>query len=500
MFRQLALSIARPPVPPETAPSPADAKSAAQTVLNYHPIQLSRFLEEVWAARDPNLANTPATFDLEIPINVPQLGFERDSGLIIPRWLSVSGANGGTFTLTFTPLGTTTPQVTSALAFNATAAAVQAALEALPGIGTGNVTAADGPLPSPISIQFPTAARSRNISADGTGLTGPAGTTPRAVVTQYPPNLWDHLIYAYMIENTRVYEIFRRVLEEYSYGERLGFPSIESQRWLRTTEQLFYRDNPPFQIYSLVSWIRPDIRAVRRNAYHRMFGLDLNHGTDDNRPYPYPRAAAANIEFTSTFEELLREVWRAIENVRNAVGPNQTDITTIANLSRTLFDMLRARRQDGNLARDELFHVVTMDWLHLTLTFNTPIVTDLKAEAPSAAERLEKIGERVGLPAHSRSDSYFYLAENMSLVLRALELGTFNEATRATALFQTGAFQDAMQQIITHWSIATGRDVKVRPVTVAAPQPAPIRPMPRPIVPATPTTNGRMAEREAITT
>ena len=115
---------------------------------------------------------------------------------------------------------------------------------------------------------------------------------------------------------------------------------------------------------------------MRRNAYHRLFGLDLNHGTDDNRPYPYPRAAAANTEFVATFEELLREVWRAIENVRNQVGANQTDVTTIANLARAIFDMLRVRRQEnvGNLARDELWHVSTLDWFHLTLSFNTPIV------------------------------------------------------------------------------------------------------------------------------
>ena len=93
-----------------------------------------------------------------------------------------------------------------------------------------------------------------------------------------------------------------------------------------------------------------------------MFGLDLNHGTDDNRPYPYPRAAAANTDFTTTFEALLREVWRAIENVANQIGPNQTDISTIANLARSLYDMLRVRRQDnrGNLGRDELWHVSTL--------------------------------------------------------------------------------------------------------------------------------------------
>ena len=503
MFRQLARLITPPPVPPATTVPQTVAQQAAETVFGIHPIQLSRFLEEVWAARNPSLLILTPTA-LEIPAAVPQVALERDSGISVPRWISVVGATGGTFTLAFTPPGSTTPQVTAPIAFNANAPAVQTALAALAGIGPG-VAAGGGPLPQPISVTFPFAINSINITADGSALTGPTGTTPTVTVTQYPPNIWDHLIYAYMIENTRAYEIFRRVLEEFAYGERLGFPTDASQRWLRTTEQLFYRDNPPFQIYSLVSWIRPDLRAVRRNAYHRMFGLDLNHGTDDNRPYPYPRASAANVEFAATFEELFREVWRTIENVRNQVGANPTDVATIANLARTLFDMFRARRQEnvGNLARDELFHVATMGWLHLTLSFNTPIVRDLDAEAPSAAERLQKIGERIGLPAQSRSDSYFFLAENMSLVLRELELGTFNDTTGAPALFQTGVFQDAMQQIITHWSIATGRDVKVRPVTVAPPQQVPVRPMPRPIVPAMPARDGRVTvsrEEEVVRT
>jgi len=410
MFRRLAL-LAAPP-----APTPQQELDAARKVFGIHPIQLSRFLEEVWLRRNPNLVNlTPP--GLEIPEAVAQLGLERDSGI-----------------------------------------------------------------------------QNENVTIDG--RTEPLIDPARQAL--YPPTIWDHLIYAYMVENTRAYEIFRRVLEEYAYGERLGVPAGESQRWLRTTEQLFYRDNPPFQIYTLASWVRPDIRAVRRNAYHRMFGLDLNHGTDDNRPYPYPRATAANTEFSSTFEELLREVWRAIENVNNHVGPNQTDVTTISNLARALFDMLRVRRQDnvGNLARDELFHVSTMHWLHLTLSFNTPIVTDLQADATSAAERLQKIGERVGLPAHSRTDSYLRLATAMSLVLREMELGTFNTPAGAPALFQQSLFQEAMQETITHWSIATGRDVKVRPVAVTAPQPAPIRPMPmrptpRPTGGGQPSRNGR---------
>jgi hypothetical protein len=498
MFRQLALLLTPPPPQP-----PAQVGlDAARAVFSYHPIQLSRFLEEVWAARNPNLTIlTPS--GLEIPDTVPQLGLERDSGIraSIPQWIWTSGnPTGGNFTLTINVPGAGAA-VTGNIAFNASAATVQAALDAIGSPVTGNVVASGGPLPDKaISLKFINALASQAIPllvATPVALV-PAGAAVN-VSGAYPPNLWDHLIYAYMVENTRAYEIFRRVLEEYAYGERLGVPTAEAQRWLRTTEQLFYRDTAPFQIYSLSSWIHSDMRAARRNAYHRLFGMDLNHGTDDNRPYPYPRAPAANVEFSATFEELLREVWRAIENVRNQVGPNQTDITTIANLARALFDMLRVRRQEaiGNLAREELWFVSTMDWLHLTLSFNTPIVEALKAEANSAAERLQKIGERVGLPAHSRADSYFRLATNMSLVLREMELGTFNDSNGAPALFETGDFQAAMQETIMHWSIATGRDVKVRPVAVTAPQPTPVRPAPmrtapRPMAGARPSTNGRV--------
>jgi hypothetical protein len=494
MFRRLALLNS----PPSTALSPEAAEAAANQVLSLHPIQLSRFLEEVWAARNGNFSTlTPP--GLEVP-NVPQLGLERDSGVraFLPQWISTARrATGGNFRLIFTAPGGATGE-TGPLGPNATAGEVKAALEATP--AGADVATEGGPLADrPISVRF--------VGGLGAGQVPPLQTSQAtledaagAVTVQilsnqanYPPRLWDHLIYAYMVENTRVYEIFRRVLEEYAFGERLGVPDGDAQRWLRTTEQLFYADPPPFQVYALTSWIRPDIRAIRRNAYQRMFGLDLNHGTDDNRPYPYPRAAAANMEFSAKFEELLREVWRAIENVRNQVGANATDVATIANLARTIYDMLRVRRQEGvgNLARDELLHVSAMSWFHLTLSFNTPIVTSLGAEATSPAERLQKIGERVGLPAHSRADSYFHLATDMSLILREMEMGTFNDSAAAPALFQPGnAFQEAMQNTITHWTIATGRDLKTARVSVAPTAPTPVRPTPRALG-QPPAANGR---------
>src|SRR5215212_4926636 len=188
---------------------------------------------------------------------------------------------------------------------------------------------------------------------------------------------FDHLIYAYMIENTRIYDIFHRVLYYFLTGELLQVPSAASQRWLRNTEELFYRDTPPFFAFQLMSYVRPDIRASRRNAYYRMFGMDLNHGTDDGRPHPYERAAAANRDFVSTFEAFLQEVWRGIINARNTIGPNTTDDAAIANLAGRLSDMLKDRQENGNLVREAFFYVAAMSWLHLTVEFDSPIVLDL---------------------------------------------------------------------------------------------------------------------------
>jgi hypothetical protein len=284
--------------------------------------------------------------------------------------------------------------------------------------------------------------------------------------------IWDHLIYAYMIENTRIYEIFRKVLFEYLHGERLGSPNPATQNWIRNTEELFYRDSPPFSITTLTSHIRSDMRGSRRNAYQRMFGMDLNHGTEENKPYSYTRADAANNEFVSTFEELLREVWIGIVNEHNTSGANPTDNGKIANLAEYLYNMLTARREYGMLSREEFTYVSMMSWFHLTVDYDSPIVRDLKAEAASPEQRLFKIAQRVGIPAHGLSRNYFEIAPVLSKVLTLIELGLFRNSVDVRAFYTTPSTppppQDDlpahMNSIITHWSIITGRDLKARKV------------------------------------
>lgn len=99
--------------------------------------------------------------------------------------VAITGApTGGTFTLTFSG------QITSGIAYNASAANVQSALEALSNIAPGDVTCTGGPLPTTaVSVSFTGGSYAGTdvpqMTADGTGLTG--GTSPAVTVTTTTP-------------------------------------------------------------------------------------------------------------------------------------------------------------------------------------------------------------------------------------------------------------------------------------------------------------------------
>lgn len=322
--------------------------------------------------------------------------------------------------------------------------------------------------------------------------------------------VWEHLMYAYLIENTRCDEIIRRVIFEATHGERLRVPrNPTTYEWLRSTEELFYSYGPPLIAATTVSQLRPDPRRTRRNAYFRMFGMDLNHGGDDGAPFPYEKAQVANRDFVSMFETFLRETWRAIENARNAVGPNPTDSGAVADLALRLQNMLNERRGGlavaPNLAREEFSAVAAMSWLHLILDFDNAVLADFQAVGTSPEERLARLGERVGLPSHAGSHSFFLLAPEVSQLLIEIEGGAFSTPARAEALFlpappAPNPIRDRVLTIIDHWSRVTGRNLKSLPVAptaaaVAAPVASAIPP-PGTAVPAV-SGNGRTAVSQA---
>ena len=104
---------------------PVDARLTAQTV------QLATALAE------HRLDNYRLAFNLG-----------GQGGINEVQTLTLGAATAGTFTLTFGG------QTTTAIAYNATAAQVQAALEALGNINPGDVTVTGGPMPALVSITF----------------------------------------------------------------------------------------------------------------------------------------------------------------------------------------------------------------------------------------------------------------------------------------------------------------------------------------------------------
>jgi hypothetical protein len=90
---------------------------------------------------------------------------------------------GGTFTLTYSG------ETTAGIAYNAAAAAVQSALEALPSISAGDVTVTGGPGPgTPYVVTFGGNLAGANVAqmtASAGGLTG--GTSPAVAVTTSTP-------------------------------------------------------------------------------------------------------------------------------------------------------------------------------------------------------------------------------------------------------------------------------------------------------------------------
>jgi hypothetical protein len=295
-------------------------------------------------------------------------------------------------------------------------------------------------------------------------IKGPPGPPPA------PPRIrWHHLIYAYMIENTRVMEVFRRVIDGFLHGERMSTLSPQSQRWLWTTEELFCRDAPSFSVGTQTSYIRERMSATRANAYQRHFGMTLN-AANGNKP-AFVVAEHANADFVQVFDELLHEIWQGRSNFANAVGARPTDDAKLAELATRLSDMLRSRRVNGTLSREEFMAVATMSWFHATLeTADHPIIVDLRAQASSPEERLFKIAQRVGHPAHGLSKSYFEIAEPLSRLLIAIEQETYNDALKVPALYTPsppappGGPAADTDVILTHWSIIRGRDAKARKV------------------------------------
>jgi hypothetical protein len=294
-----------------------------------------------------------------------------------------------------------------------------------------------------------------------------------------------HLMFSYLVENTRILQIFERVIDQYLNDEKLGIAQQpDVVQWIINTEKIFFKDGST-RSPNVRSLIRPSYDANRRNAYYRMFGMDLafgdvNNSTDGTLSYHKPNTA--NQQFIALFERYLAEIWQGYINARNTSGQNTSDVNNIVELTTQLQEMLFARRggrpvgvpnvySTRNLSHEEFSSVILLSWFAFIISANTPVVQFLNCQSSTIGERLIKIGNKVGIPAHTKSQSLFEMALPAANILLLVEAGGYldvnlNIQTMLQSLNPGNApsihsdYMNAFLTVINNWEKATGHRIK----------------------------------------
>lgn len=201
--------------------------------------------------------------------------------------------------------------------------------------------------------------------------------------------------------------------------------------------------------------------------YQWMLGLDLPHAAEIRQMHPYNPPVGSNVDFLENFEAFARETYRGIVNSRRVGAANDTNYRAISSRARWIHDEMRTRRRDENLSREEFRAVSVMSLLELAVSFNSSVVRDLNARADSPGERLTLIAKQVGIAAHPRSYALFEISQALSVLLRLIEQGEFNEIPQAEILCtspQSRVYRDLVEDVIGLYGDAMDEDLTAPPV------------------------------------
>ena len=307
------------------------------------------------------------------------------------------------------------------------------------------------------------------------------GTGPNGILlVSFENSSTYHLLTAYLLENTRLLQIFERFLEKYLTDEEFGITGNNQViSWIHNSEELFFRGDTQIR-----SFLRKNTEAVRRNAYWRMFGMDLAFGdiNSQTNSSPYIKARTSNQQFIPLFEKYLSEVWQAYTNARNTSGENKSDINVLIELATQIRELLIARRGDiaavsyanQNLSREEFAAMLVTSWFTFIISDDTPVVQFLNCQSSTIGERLIKIGNKVGVPAHSKCQSLFEMASAAGIILITVETGgVFDNPTTMQNILSSlnpnppttpnQVDADNMTRFLTlinNWEKATGHKIK----------------------------------------
>ena len=308
--------------------------------------------------------------------------------------------------------------------------------------------------------------------------------TAPGLVADFTNSSTYHLFYSYLLENTRLLQIFERVIEKYLHDEDLGIAPQAVYQWILNSEKLFFKDSST-RSSNIRSLLRASYDANRRNAYHRLFGVDLAFGDINSQSggaYPYQKANTANQQFIPLFERYLSEIWQGYINARNTSGPNTSDVNSLVDLAIQIQELLAARRggrpggglnvySTTNLSMEEYASVFLVTWFTFIISDNTQVVQFLNCQSSTIGERLIKIGAKVGVPAHTKCQALFEMAGPASNILTLLEAGGYlNNNANVQAMLSSlnppptitldSDYMNYFLLVINNWEKATGHKIK----------------------------------------
>jgi hypothetical protein len=121
---------------------------------------------------------------------------------------------------------------------------------------------------------------------------------------------------------------------------------------------------------------------------------------------------------------------------------------------------------------EEFYSVLLTTWFAFIISDNSsPIVQFLNCESSTMGERLLKIGNRVGIPAHTKSQALFEMAGSLSNILVAVETSSLlNDSSFVKKMLSSldpgnplsleSDFMNDFLTVINNWEKATNHRIK----------------------------------------
>lgn len=256
------------------------------------------------------------------------------------------------------------------------------------------------------------------------------------------PKMKRHLIYSYFIESTGIIDVFGSLFKSYLISDDLLKLNRRDDGQLieKIKETINYVYPKP------ISRITPDLEALRRNAYWRMFGFTIKNNND------FPKVRSYNSEFTKTFEAIMYEIFQGILDKGISIEKLGNPNALAEHLDN--FHTMLINRKYNEIEDISAYWAFALERLLSLLDDDDFMIRRLNIRSDGRKSRLIELGERLRVPVAKETLYLFQLAKYMEKFLIRVEDTTWSTEL-AASLFNEEFF---FKEISSAWYQITRKD------------------------------------------